>query len=64
MPNPKRRHSATRRDKRRTHDKAEIRTLSTDSSTGQAHIRHRAHWNEGKLVYKGKVVLDKEATKA
>lgn len=59
MPNPKRRHSKTRRDKRRTHDKAALPTLSVDSTTGATHIRHRAHWSEGKLYYKGKVVLEK-----
>ena len=59
MPNPKRRHSRTRRDKRRTHDKAALPTLSTDRTTGQSHMRHRAHWSEDKLYYKGKVVLDK-----
>lgn len=62
MPNPKRRHSSTRRDKRRTHDKAVLSTLSTDPTTGITHIRHRAHYNEdGKLFYKGKVVLDKQS---
>lgn len=59
MPNPKRRHSKTRRDKRRTHDKASMPTLSVDPTTGATHLRHRAHWNEGKLYYKGKVVLEK-----
>ena len=59
MPNPKRRHSRTRRDKRRTHDKVALFTLSTDATTGATHIRHRAHWSEDKLYYKGKVVLDK-----
>jgi large subunit ribosomal protein L32 len=59
MPNPKRRFSQTRRDKRRTHDKAEVPTLSTDQTTGQPHERHKAHFFEGKLYYKGKVVLDK-----
>jgi large subunit ribosomal protein L32 len=59
MPNPKRRHSKQRRDLRRTHDKAVLPTLSVDSTTGITHLRHRAHWNEGKLYYKGKVVLEK-----
>jgi len=59
MPNPKRRHSAQRGKKRRTHYKATAATLSTDQTTGEMHIRHRAHWSEGRLYYKGKVVLDK-----
>jgi len=59
MPNPKRKHSKTRRDKRRTHDKASTPTLSVDATTGMTHLRHRAHWSEGKLYYRGKVVLEK-----
>ena len=59
MPNPKRRHSQQRSAKRRTHYKAKASTLSTDSATQETHVRHRAHWTEGKLYYKGKVVVDK-----
>ena len=60
MPNPKRRHSQQRSAKRRTHYKAEIQTLSTDKTTGEVHLRHHAHWNENKLMYRGRVVLEKE----
>jgi large subunit ribosomal protein L32 len=60
MPNPKHRHSKSRRDKRRTHYKAETPTLGVDPATGQPHLFHRAHWYEGKLYYKGKVVMEKE----
>lgn len=60
MPNPKHRHSKSRRDKRRTHWKAEVPTIATDPTTGQPHLMHRAHWYEGKLYYKGKVVMEKE----
>lgn len=59
MPNPKRRHSQQRSAKRRTHYKAATPTLSTDSATGETHVRHRAHVSEGKLYYKGKVVSEK-----
>ena len=59
MPNPKRRHSQQRRSKRRTHYKAETVTLSKDSTTGETHVRHRAHVSEGKLMYRGKVVVEK-----
>lgn len=59
MPNPKRRHSAQRGAKRRTHYKAQAATLSTDPTTGEVHMRHRAHWSEGKLFYRGRLVLDK-----
>lgn len=58
MPNPKRRHSQQRGAKRRTHYKAVAATISTDAVTGEAHIRHRAHWSEGKMYYRGKVVID------
>ncbi len=61
MPNPKRRHSQQRSAKRRTHYKATTATLSTDSTTGEIHVRHRAHWSEGKLYYKGRVVAEKAA---
>jgi len=66
MPNPKRRHSQQRSAKRRTHYKAVAATFSTDATTGETHLRHRAHWHEGKLVYCGKVVIDnsKDETEA
>ncbi len=60
MAHPKRKISKTRRDKRRTHYKAEKPTLSTCSKTGETHLRHRAHWHEGKLYYRGKVVMESE----
>jgi len=60
MAHPKRKISKTRRDKRRTHDKAVIDNISTCPTTGQPHLFHRAHWYEGKLYYKGKVVMEKE----
>lgn len=63
MPNPKRRHSQQRSAKRRTHYKAVASTLSTDTTTGETHVRHRAHVSEGKLYYKGKVVTEKAPVK-
>jgi large subunit ribosomal protein L32 len=62
MAHPKHKISKSRRDKRRTHYKATSMPIATDSSTGMPHILHRAHWHEGKLYYKGKVVIDKTAT--
>ena len=64
MPNPKRRHSQQRGAKRRTHYKAFPETWSVDATTSETHLRHRAHWVEGKLFYKGKLVIDKASTKA
>lgn len=63
MPNPKRRHSQQRSAKRRTHYKATSATLTTDSTTGEMHVRHRAHVSEGKLYYKGKVVAENSPVK-
>ncbi|MCU0341760.1 MAG: 50S ribosomal protein L32 [Spirosomaceae bacterium] len=58
MAHPKRRHSSTRRDKRRTHDALEGKALSIDSTTGEVHVMHRAHVFEGNLYYKGKMVIE------
>ena len=60
MAHPKRRQSSTRRDKRRTHDKAIAKNIATCPTTGQPHLFHLAHWHEGKLYYKGRVVAEKE----
>ena len=59
MPNPKHKHSKTRRDKRRTHYKATAPTVAVCPTTGEPHLFHRAHWFEGKLYYKGNVVMEK-----
>lgn len=59
MAHPKRKISKTRRDKRRTHYKLEVPQIATDSTTGEAHLYHRAHWHEGKLYYRGNVLIDK-----
>jgi large subunit ribosomal protein L32 len=41
MPHPKRKMSKSRRDKRRTHDKAAVPTLSTCSNCNAAILMHR-----------------------
>ena len=61
MPHPKHKISKSRRDKRRTHDKAIAPTVGTDPTTGETHLYHRAHWHENKLYYKGKIVMEREA---
>ncbi len=58
MAHPKRKISKTRRDKRRTHIKAAMPQIATDFTTGEAHLYHRAHWSEGKLYYRGQVLID------
>ena len=60
MPNPKRKTSKTRRDKRRTHYKAEAKQFVVCPTTGENHLPQRAFWHEGKLYYKGNVVMEKE----
>ncbi len=60
MAHPKSKTSKQRKRKRRTHYKAEAPTLGVCQTTGQAHLLHRAHWHEGKLYYKGKVVVEQE----
>jgi len=61
MAHPKRKISKQRRDKRRTHYKAAMPQIATDSTTGEAHLYHRAHWHEGKLYYRGQVLIDATA---
>ena len=58
MAHPKRKISKTRRDKRRTHFKATALQIGTCSTTGESHLYHRAHWHEGKLYYRGKILID------
>tara|TARA_B100000963_G_scaffold110335_1_gene96033 strand:+ start:705 stop:884 length:180 start_codon:yes stop_codon:yes gene_type:complete len=59
MAHPKRKISKTRRDKRRTHYKASTPQLGVCQATGEIHQTHRAHWVDGVLYYKGKVVMEK-----
>ena len=58
MAHPKRKISKTRRDKRRTHYKAEAPTVSICPTTGTPHLRHRAYEVDGNLYYKGKLVVE------
>lgn len=61
MAHPKRKISKTRRDKRRTHYTASAKTISYCNTTGEPHVRHRAYVSEGKLMYKGVVVIENYA---
>lgn len=61
MPLPKRRHSSTRRDKRRTHDSLKKPILQICKTTGNVHRPHTAYIVNGKLYYNGKIVADYEA---
>lgn len=60
MAHPKSRISKQRKHKRRTHQKLDIPQIAVDTTTGQSHLYHRAHWYEGKLYYKGRLVIDQE----
>jgi len=59
MAHPKRKISKQRRDKRRTHYKAEAPTLATCPTTGEVHKYHRGYYVDGDLYYKGKLVYSK-----
>lgn len=64
MAHPKRKISKQRGRKRRTHYKITMPQIAVDATTGEAHLYHRAHWHEGKLYYKGKVLIDPEHEEA
>jgi large subunit ribosomal protein L32 len=55
MPNPKHRHSKSRRDKRRTHDSLREVALATCSNCGSTHKMHTACPECG--YYRGRQVL-------
>jgi large subunit ribosomal protein L32 len=58
MAHPKRKISKTRRDKRRTHDKAVVRPIAICPETSEAHLYHRAYIVDGDLYYKGKKIVE------
>jgi large subunit ribosomal protein L32 len=57
MPNPKHRHSRTRRDKRRTHYKAVAPTTASCSNCGATVKYHRVCPECG--YYRGKLAIEK-----
>jgi large subunit ribosomal protein L32 len=57
MPNPRRRHSKARRDKRRAHHGCDTKAITTCATTGESHLYHHAYYHEGDLYYKGKMVM-------
>ncbi|MGD9558603.1 MAG: 50S ribosomal protein L32 [Mangrovibacterium sp.] len=60
MAHPKHRHSKSRRDKRRTHDKAIPATLASCSNCGATVKYHTVCPECG--YYRGKLVIEKEIT--
>ena len=61
MAHPKRKISKSRRDKRRTHYKAEAPGLTTCQTTGAIHLPHRAYTVDGNLYYNGKMAIETSA---
>jgi len=57
MAHPKRKTSKSRRDKRRTHYKAEKPTLTVCKETGAVHVPHKAYEVDGNLFYNGKLIV-------
>ena len=57
MAHPKRRISAVRRGKRRTHYKLDPKPVSVCQTTGELHLRHRAYVVDGDLYLNGKVAI-------
>ena len=60
MAHPKRKTSKQRKNKRRTHIKAESPTLAKCPTTGTVHQYHRAYEVDGNLYYKGKMIIENE----
>jgi large subunit ribosomal protein L32 len=56
MPNPKRRHSKARRDKRRAHDALAVPTMSTCPNCGEVKLPHRVCPSCGQ--YRGRQVIE------
>lgn len=60
MAHPKRKISKTRRDKRRTHDKAVVPTIAICSNCGAPVLYHRVCGECG--YYKGKLAVEQKAS--
>ena len=58
MPHPKRRQSASRRDKRRTHDSILMPTIYTCKKTGACHLGHNIYKHEGIAYYRGRPIYE------
>lgn len=56
MPNPKRRHSKARRDRRRAHDALDLPATSKCPNCGEAKLPHRACPHCGQ--YRGRQVIE------
>ncbi|MBQ2350262.1 MAG: 50S ribosomal protein L32 [Cytophagales bacterium] len=63
MPLPKRRHSATRRDKRRKNIRLDKVFFIYDDESEQLYRPHMAHWEGNSLFYKGNKLFSKVTKK-
>lgn len=61
MAHPKRKTSKTRRDKRRTHLKMGLPSLSVCPNTGEIHRSHRAYEVDGNIYFNGKLFSESKA---
>ncbi|HZD84044.1 MAG TPA: 50S ribosomal protein L32 [Candidatus Angelobacter sp.] len=59
MAHPKKRHSKSRKRKRRNHQKSKATQLTIDPITKKFHPYHKAYCFENKLYYIGKVLFVK-----
>lgn len=55
------RHNKSQTRQRRSHHRAPVVTLTTDTQTGSVHQRHRVDMTTG--MYRGKQILDPNKTK-
>ncbi len=61
MAHPKSKTSKQRKNKRRTHKKANLPQISTCPTTGERHLYHRAYYDEdGNMYYRGKLLIKAE----
>jgi large subunit ribosomal protein L32 len=58
MAHPRRKFSSARRDRRRSHDHAEMPTLAVCPVTNEVHRYHRAYLVDNDLYYRGKMVIE------
>lgn len=57
MPHPKRKKSKSKRDKRRTHHKAQLPQLTNCPLTKQIHLYHHIYNHDEIFYYRGQVIL-------
>jgi len=62
MAHPKSKISKQRKRKRRTHVKAQTQQINICKVTGEAHLYHHAYYHDGDLFYKGKMIIEAEAS--